>query len=58
MFDNIKDVYTGKIILVKDSFGNIAPYLKPIIKGYTGENYITCIPQTTKEEKYIELQRS
>ena len=29
---NIQEVYVGNIILVRDSFGHVAPYLKPKLK--------------------------
>ena len=31
---NINEIYTGNVILVKDSFGFIAPYKKPLIQEY------------------------
>jgi len=31
---NPKEIYTGEVILVKDSFGFIVPYKKPVIEEY------------------------
>ena len=31
---NLKQIYTGEIILVKDKLGNVAPYVKPEILEY------------------------
>ena len=47
---NVKDVYTGKIILVKDSYGHIIPYLKPEIKEYYENNEIE--KDDVKEETF------
>lgn len=39
---NPNEVYTGDIILVKDSFGNTVPYLKPEQKEYSEVDVSIC----------------
>ena len=49
---NINEIYTGNIILVKDSYGFIAPYQKPLIEEYIEIPDIEIIDD--KKEKAIE----
>jgi len=49
---NLNEIYVGNIILVRDSFGFIAPYKKPLIEEYIEMPNIEIIE--TKREKIIE----
>lgn len=49
---NSNEIYTGKVILVKDSFGFIAPYQKPLIEEYIDIPDINFIED--KKEQAIE----
>lgn len=44
------DIYTGGVILVKDSCGNIAPYKNPLRFGY--------VVDEIKEEKKVEVKQT
>lgn len=54
---NLKQVYTGQILLVKDKFGNIVPYAKPELMEY--DDIDVDIELETEEELFedvIELE--
>ena len=57
---NIKDVYVGNIVLVKDSYGHIAPYINPKIREVNdievNEVNAETIYKEGKFEKAIELE--
>lgn len=51
---NINELYTGNVILVKDSYGFIAPYKKPLIEEYVEMPDIEIV-EIKKEEAIEEI---
>ena len=64
-FDSIlkMDIYTGEVILVRDTNGNIAPYKNPLRYGYIQEKKEELVEEKivkkekVKKEKYIDLTK-
>ena len=55
---NLKQVYTGEILLVKDKIGNIVPYIKPEFIEYDNMDIDidSCLEPKEEIEEIIELE--
>lgn len=55
VLDNIKEIYTGSIIMVKDSIGNAVPYINPKLDICIEEDIDIETIEETKNDSFEEI---